>query len=545
MTVLLLIQLSLTAHSNSRIQPDKIYRVSAPDDSKGKFTLINSSMSFSHFKIPENSFLHHYANAEFPEIDAIIKVIQTSLTKSIVIGKEGEKLSFAEMDIDANTLTVKSTFMIGKKETIKLILVRGGKLYIYSSFYFKPIPGSSGKSNITVIEREFDAGSFMHAKTKILMNAYPKEELVISDIIPDNPIIIPPPPPQAFVWNYDMSIKNDSDYMTPSEDSSRVIISYNVSDYYKGNYLFVCEHVLNTDAVNIYSFMASPDVLTNDPDVTSAGSTIVIEKVFLNSHEEYLSNRTYFINEGKVDSIDYTFAPLLKGVKDPDEITFDIDTKGIINKGETIDLLFHIRREGKKTIGIAKAELDLKQKKAISLNFFNFDKDFRKKYKIDDEVDGYITNATGYAPNGDLMICIEKAYDSRSTPAKGFKERKVGTYCKDHYIFSYSKDMNCKWVYANQKRKVESQTFSYKNCYSTAEYTKSGIFVTTLNSEKENGLWIYQLDPENGNVVKSEMPIDFTGPSVFPTNCLNNFGGKYYIVAPTDSPKELQIFTRK
>lgn len=522
------------AFSNSHVQHLGKHSIVTPEDIKGKFKLIKpGSDDFSSFMVPPNGSLSHYAHVEYEGVDKIIKVIQTSPTKSIVIGKEDEKLYFAEMDIPANTLVTKSTFNIGDKEIIDLVLVRSGKLYIYSSQNYRRL------YSLTVIEREFDANTFSHTKSRILLSATKKEDLIISDLLKENPSKIIQPVPEVFVCK-NIEIKHSYDYTMPSEDSSRVLVSYIVGDHDKGRHLFICEHVLATDAVNIYSFLASPEIWSNYPSVTSIGSTIVIEKQFTTIRDEYLSNRTYFISEGKLDSIDYNFASFIKGIEDPDEVTFDIDSKSLVSKGETVEVLYNIRRKHRKTIGIAKVELDFKQRKAVSLNFIPFDESFRKKYKIEDEVDGYITGATSYTPNGDLAICIEKIYDLKTS-----KDIKAGTTCTYFYMFCIQKDSTIKWVYSNQERKVHSQEFRYLNNYSTAEYTKDAIFITTIEDEKEKGLWIHQLDPATGKIIKSEMPIDFSGTIAFSTNCLKNYSGKYYIVQPEDSPRELQIFTKK
>ncbi|MBI3258541.1 MAG: hypothetical protein HYZ54_03535 [Ignavibacteriae bacterium] len=535
LTIILLSGLSHNSvYANIPSKPEKMNEMFAPDGSGAKFTLIKpGSDDFSSFKIPENSFLRHHLHVEFSDIDMIFSIIQTSATKSIIIGKNDDNFIFAEMDIEAQTFTVKSKFLYGGHDRVDLILLKGEKLYIYTSFTDR-----LGRKP-TLIQREFDAKTFTYSKSRMLMSAGLEDGKDLPKILGDNSSKLIMPPSEAFVGK-NIDIIGNRVSVRPSEDSSKVIVSCNLTDDDKGEHLIICEHVLQTDVVNLYSFPASPKIQTDMPEVTSTGSTIVIQKVITNKDKEYLSNRTYFINERKIDSIDYTLTPLFKGVKDPDEITCSIDNTSIINKSGIYSIFFNIRREQRKTIGLAKVDIDPKQKKILSQNFLKFDEDFRKKHKIEDDLFGFITDATVYTPNGDLMLCIEGARSLATS--SGIR---VGTTYNEYHLFCYSSDMNCKWAYSNQERSVHTQNQNYLNGFSCTDYSNNHISITTVEDEKEKGLWIHQLDPATGKIVKSEMPIDFSGTIAFPTNCLRNFSGKYYIIQPIDSPTELQIFAKK
>jgi len=534
--VLLFIVLNnIEAYSKIYVKSQRVHEKKVlGDDPKPKFSLFKLSLEdFSGFKIPDSSFLRQYAKVTYDDVDKILKIYPINPSKSIILAQGDEDLFFAVMYIDHREIVTKFKYRIGEEEKIELILLRGTRLYFYSSINEK-------WRKYTIIAREFDIDNFSHIKTRILMTSVPKEDFEIPDIIPDSASKILPIEENIFVCkNIDIEIAFQNIIL--SEDSTRVITTLKVTADDETELLFLCEYIPHTDTTIMYSFWCgSEDVPANYPNVSTIDSNLVMEKILRTKDNLYQSNRLYFLSKEKFDSLDFSFANLIKDFPDQDNISINIDSRSILHRGEVVALLYKIMHGKYGIIGIVKADLDIKQKKIISMRCVKMDEGFREKFGIEDKIVGYITEATGYN-NDDLIICIEKVTALGSSISSNMR----GLTHEDYYMFCLNNEMKFKWVFANQERSVHSTNTNYRSGYFYVDYNKAHIFITTIDDEPEKGLWTIQIDSETGKVIKSQMLIDFTGMILLSTDCLRYFTGEYYVALNTYTTNELEIFKRK
>lgn len=520
------------AYSNHHITLERTYKKHFLENPKPKLYIADAE-NFLGFKIPDSSFLRHYAKIEFNGVDRVLKICPVSLNKSIVIAQSDTKLLFGEIEIATKTLTSKSTFNIDDKEEMEMILLKGSKLHIYSSVRKK-------YAKATIIEREFDTSGFVHTATRVLLTTIKEEQFDSKDIIPDDISKVTIPSKATFAGR-NTDIEYASASILVSEDSSRVLVSFNVNDNERQRYMFAAEYVFGTNDIYSYSFFWEGKGLPGFKNTYTTGSMFLIDKVFANVNGVYRSNRLYLMNEGKVDSIDYNFSPCIKDFPNPQDIKIGVDQKPLLNNGYTIELLYSIHNQKDQIIGIAKAELEIKQKKVMFLNCARIDGEFGKKYGLGKEISGEIRNSTGYTGNGAIVVVIEAIETQRSQISGISRGKTHGPY----YMLCFRKDMSCKWVYSNQERWINSTNMNYLTAFSCTEYNNTGIFLTTIDDKPQKGLWVYQIDSETGKLVKKQMAVSFPGSAIFPTDCLKYSNGKYHVFAQTDFPDTIQILERK
>lgn len=531
--VLFMVLINIDAYSNICVKSERVYTKKVLDDTKPKTALFKLSLEdFSSFKIPDSSFLIQHAKITYHKVDKILKVFTKTPSKSIIIAQKDETLFFADLYTDHKEIVTKFEFKIGDEEKIQLILWKGAKIFVYSSI--------NEKWKNTLLVREFDAAKFTHIKTRILITSVSQKDFVISDMIPDSSSKILPITASVFACN-NMEIEYAYYTVESSEDSSRTIVSLTVTTEDRIEYMFLLEHIIQSDVIRTYSFWwASEEVPAGFPDVSSLDSIITVGKIIKTEKNLYKSTRIYYITGGKVDSIDFSFAHFLLDFPDNDEIIVFSNKAPILRRGENVVFLSTVYDEKSQIIGVLKADLDIKKKKVVSLNYIKMDEEFREKYGIEDGIVGAIMRATGYN-NDDLIVCVEKV----STLGSSINGEMRGFKHEDYYLFCLNNEMKCKWAFSNQERTVHSTNQDYASCRLLTDYTKEGIFITTIDDEPEKGLWTIQIDSETGKVIKSQMLIDFSGMVLLTTDCLRYFTGEYYIALNTYTANEIEIFKRK
>lgn len=91
----------------------------------------------------------------------------------------------------------------------------------------------------------------------------------------------------------------------------------------------------------------------------------------------------------------------------------------------------------------------------------------------------------------------------------------------------------------------ENNDPSLQSAFSCANYKKGVVSLTTFEEEPVKGLWVTDLDAETGKIVKKTMPIEFIDDIVLPTNCLQNYNGKFSITQEIEKPNHIHVFGKK
>ncbi|MBX7155777.1 MAG: hypothetical protein K1X91_12535 [Bacteriodetes bacterium] len=541
-TSVLLISNTNATGSTNRTNQKILSGYSNDDDPKKKgFRLFTTGAEmFSSYKIPDTSSISLYAQVEYKEMGKILLVHQKDIYHSVVIGSSDLKLVFGELDLSSNQHSVKSEFTLNSGEKIYTMYCVKNNLYLYT-YYWDIDPTTwlykdKQPKQLTQLRRVFDITTYKHVSTEVLFTTLPKKEFFVDKELPTERDKLLPLNDKIF-----MDPKIDLNYMRGdvffSTDSTHFFIySWITDDDYVGHY-FIREYIINSEETFDYraTFAYSKNIC-NFPTLLGIKGGVALERQWLKNNE-YMSTALYISNQGKFDSITFSFDPLIKDYPDRDEIHIVPPSRTYVTKSGNVELLYKIANKEYEFVALGKVEINVQEKKVVNISMLKLDKEFRKQYNINDELTGAILNSSSYRENGDFVVCIENLQCYSQTGAK----------YKGYTLICLKPNFTCKWTYSNQERST-SGTCNCRNYYDAQMFTNNDsntVKLSVFDDEPEKGLWQITLDAETGKVLKKEMPIDFSGVVILPTNVLNNYNGKFYITTSLRDENQIHIFTKK